>query len=479
MIGNDAFQEVDITGITIPITKHNYLVQDRRRAAARACEEAFYLAGSGRPGPVLIDVPRDVQQEEFSLGEARLPPAGRLQPHGERAPRADQAGGRPAEGRPQRPLIIAGGGVYPAGAVQALRLLAEKAEIPVVYTLMGKGAFPNSHPLCLGLLGYHGRVAANTAVTGGRRDPGGGDALRRPLHRPAGHLRPPGQDHPHRHRPGGDQQERPGSRCPSWGTPRSILAELVELLPRGQARRVAGHAGWRELLRAAEAATRPGRALAGVTIPNVLRLLKRTRDRIRCSSPTWAATRSSPPTTSRWIRQALLPHLRRAGHHGLRPAGGHRGQGSAIPDRPVVAVCGDGSFLMTCQELAAAVAEKIPVVALVMNDYCLGMVHQLQHAFYGKRYQACRFGRTWTSPAWRRAWGRSGSRSPRRGRSRPALERGLEASAAGGRPCVVECVLEEPANVYPMVTGSACWNTWSRRSACGTPSPSCATTPRG
>jgi acetolactate synthase-1/2/3 large subunit len=121
------------------------------------------------------------------------------------------------------------------------------------------------------------------------------------------------------------------------------------------------------------------------------------------------------------------------------------------PDRAVIAICGDGSFLMTCQELAAAVAENIPVVALVMNDYCLGMVKQLQDAFYGKRNEACHFGRNVDFARLAESMGASGARVSSEGEIAPAIESAL----ACGRPAVVEFILEEPANVYPMVTGAS------------------------
>jgi acetolactate synthase-1/2/3 large subunit len=121
------------------------------------------------------------------------------------------------------------------------------------------------------------------------------------------------------------------------------------------------------------------------------------------------------------------------------------------PGRTVVAVCGDGSFLMTCHELAAAVAENIPVVALVMNDYCLGMVKQLQDAFYGKRHESCRFGRNVDFARLAESMGAFGARVETEEQIEPALRSALSSS----RPAVIDFVLEEPANVYPMVTGAS------------------------
>ncbi|HDQ13335.1 MAG TPA: acetolactate synthase, large subunit, biosynthetic type, partial [Sediminispirochaeta sp.] len=163
MIGNDAFQEVDITGISIPITKHDYLVQSAGEIAPTV-EEAFYLADSGRKGPVLIDIPKDVQNEEFPFDSEK---------------RRNLEGYRPTvKGHPgqikraaallkeaKKPVIIAGGGVVLSSGFEPLRTLVDNSRIPVVYSLMGKSALDNDHPLNLGLFGYHGRKVANAAVS--------------------------------------------------------------------------------------------------------------------------------------------------------------------------------------------------------------------------------------------------------------------------------------------------------------------------
>jgi acetolactate synthase-1/2/3 large subunit len=121
------------------------------------------------------------------------------------------------------------------------------------------------------------------------------------------------------------------------------------------------------------------------------------------------------------------------------------------PDRPVIDIAGDGSFMMTCQEVAAAVAGNIPIVVLVMNDYCLGMIKQLQDAFYGKRYEACEFGKNVDFARLAESMGAAGFKVTREDEIVPAIENSL----AAGRTAVVDCVLEDPGNVYPMVTGSS------------------------
>ncbi|RLC67080.1 MAG: acetolactate synthase large subunit, partial [Chloroflexi bacterium] len=163
VLGTDAFQEVDITGITLPITKHNYLVTDVDDLAY-TIHEAFYIARSGRPGPVLIDLPKDVQMATTDFvppeEEIRLPgyhPVGKGHPELVRRA-ADLINDA------QRPVILAGQGVLLSGAMEALRAFAEKTETPVAMTLLGKGGFPESHPLALGMMGMHGEAFVNQAI---------------------------------------------------------------------------------------------------------------------------------------------------------------------------------------------------------------------------------------------------------------------------------------------------------------------------
>ncbi len=440
MIGNDAFQEVDITGITIPITKHNYLVQEPHELP-HVVEEAFYLAGSGRRGPVLIDVPRDVQQEEFSPHQAKFPQLEGYKPTMEGHPGQIKRAAALLKGA-QRPLIVAGGGVYQADAVQVLRLLAEKIHSPVTHTLMGKASFPNSHPLCLGLLGYHGLVAANTAISEadvilavgtrlGDRSTGPLDTFARQARIIHIDIDP------------AEISKNVPIFLPIVGDAKGILSQLAELLP------AATHEAW--LSRLAEvAAAHPLKAkLKGVGIPNVLRLLRGL-----VSDPLIVTDVGRHQIfTAHYFPVDTERSFVSSGGLGTMGFGLPAAIGAKVgnPGRTVIAVCGDGSFLMTCQELAAAVDENIPVVALVMNDYCLGMVKQLQDSFYGKRHEACRFGRNVDFARLAESMGAFGARVTAEEGIEPALREAL----ACGRPAVVEFVLEEPANVYPMVTGGS------------------------
>ena len=208
-IGTDAFQEADISGITMPITKHNFLVQNAEDIP-RTIAEAFHLASTGRPGPVLVDVPKDVLQADTTFS---WPP--QLDLPGYRTPaRPSTKAVREAVRlirASRKPVLYVGGGVLKAGATEELAELAELTDAPVVTTLMARGAFPDSHPHNLGMPGMHGTVAAVTALQKSRPADRARHPLRRPGDRQARHLRPRREGAARRHRPGRDRQE-PGRR---------------------------------------------------------------------------------------------------------------------------------------------------------------------------------------------------------------------------------------------------------------------------
>jgi acetolactate synthase-1/2/3 large subunit len=440
MIGNDAFQEVDITGITIPITKHNYLLQEAAEVP-HTVKEAFFLASTGRKGPVLLDIPRDVQMEIFAPHQAKYPPLEGYRPTVEGHPgQIKRAVGllKSAE----KPLIIAGGGISLSAAREVLVQLVDKTEIPVVYTLMGKASIPNSHPLCFGLMGYHGRVEANYAVAHtdvilalGTRF---GDRTTGPIGTFARQAKIIHIDID----PAEISKNVP-SYLPIVGDAAQILEQLVALAAAGK------HARWLDELRQVSG-QHPLRGMAaGVGIPNVLRILRGLVD-----DPVIVTDVGRHQIfTAHYFPVETERSFITSGGLGTMGFGVPAAIGAKVgqPDRVVIDIAGDGSFMMTCQEVAAAVTEEIPVVILVMNDYCLGMIKQLQDAFYGKRYEACRFGRNVDFARLAESMGAAGFRVSEEAQIAPTLEKAL----AAGRTAVVDCVLEDPGNVYPMVTGAS------------------------
>jgi acetolactate synthase I/II/III large subunit len=439
MIGNDAFQEVDITGITTPITKHNYLIQEAAELPGRI-EEAFFLATTGRRGPVLIDIPKDVQNEQFSIDGGK---------------RYNLEGYNPTtEGHPgqikkavnllksaKRPLIIAGGGVNYSNAEPELLALSELAQIPVVHTLMGKPVFPNTHPYQFGLMGYHGRIAANTAVSEadvilavGTRfgDRSTGKLENFAVNGKIIHVDiDPAEISKNVH-----------ASVPIVGDAKYIVEQIRSTI------KERFHPDWIARLNGVKEEHPLKGKMTGVTVPNILVKLK-------------AAVPDAILVTDVGKHQIFAAHYFPVDNpRSFITSGGLGTMGFGFPaalgaqfgnrEKQVVCISGDGSFMMNCQEIATAVEQDLPVLVLVMNNYCLGMVNQLQDVLYDKRYQACSFGRNVSFAALSESLGGLGLTVRTEEEILPAIEKGL----SSGRPCVIDCILEDDSNVYPMVTGA-------------------------
>ena len=440
MIGNDAFQEVDITGITIPITKHNYLVKEAADLP-HIIEQAFFLASTGRKGPVLIDIPRDVQLEDFSPDRVKRAPLEGYNPTIEGHPRQITKAAQLVKSA-QKPLLITGGGVFHSDSSEDLQNLAEKADIPVVNTLTGKSTFPNSHELYFGMLGYHGRVVANSAVSEadvivavGVRF---GDRTTGPLATFAKQAKLIHIDID----PAEISKNVP-SYLPIVGDAKNILSQLGELLPEMK------HRDWISHLKEISKAHPLPAKMVGVSTPNILRILQEiVKDPVFVTDvgkhQMFAAHYISVESPRSFITSGGLGTM----GFGVPAAIGVK---VARPDRTVIDIAGDGSFMMTCNQIATAVQYNIPICVLIMNDYCLGMIHQLQDVFYGKRYEACNFDKNVDYAKLAESMGAVGIRVTEEKQIKGAIEKGLSC----GKPCVVDFVLEDNSNVYPMVTGSS------------------------
>lgn len=441
MIGNDAFQEVDITGITIPITKHNYLVQSASQIAP-TIEEAFYLASTGRRGPVLVDIPKDVQTEEFaSQQEKRRSLEGynpTMKGHPGQIKRAVSII-REAE----RPVVIAGGGVFLADGFDALAQFVETTGIPIVHTLMGKSAFDNRHPLNLGLFGYHGRRIANTAVTKadlviaiGTRF---GDRSTGPLAAFAPEARIIHIDI--------DPAEI-GKNVPAY---LPIVGDIANILPR-----------LTELC-----------SSAGSVSDNQKAWLKHLQENVSTPAVGGDARTTSILRTAADVFQDPIV-VTDVGRHQIAAAqyfpvssgrtfitsGGLGTMGFGLPaaigaavgrpDKEVVLVTGDGSFLMNIQELVTARETGVNITVLVMNDSRLGMIQQLQDYFYEGRFDVSKFESDIRFDRIADDFGCSGIRVE----SSDQLVKALNEASKNERVTVIDCVLGEEEHVYPMVTGS-------------------------
>ncbi len=434
MLGRDAFQETDIIGITQPITKHSVLVEDVEDLAD-AVREALAVAVEGRPGPVLVDVPKDVQQAKASWrgsaapgkrGNSTLPPlaeAVRLLAEAE------------------RPLIMAGHGIILSSAYEELRCLAERTGIPVVTTLLGISGFPESHPLHLGMPGMHGEVHVNRAIQ--QADLILGIGLR--------------------------FDDRVTGNLAAFARGAKVIH--VELDPSEIGKNVAADVGLvgdaREILRALLAAVAPRdcegwrEEIAGFVRPRHDGFRGELSPEtilgaIDEASGGHCTIVSDVGQHQMWV--AKLYRYRRPNTHitsgGLGTMGfavpAAMGAALARPDEPVWAISGDGGFQMNLQEIATMVQEGIPVKMAVFNNGYLGMVRQWQQFFHGRRYSA--------TPIWSpdyvrlaEAYGIFG----RRVESGGEVESAVRDAIAHPGPALVEFLIEQEANVFPMIPPGA------------------------
>ncbi len=439
MIGNDAFQEVDTTGITIPITKHNYLVQDASEITP-VVEEAFFLASTGRKGPVLIDIPKDVQNNEFSIVNEKKFNLEGYNPTLTGHPGQIKKAAVLLNGA-EKPLVIAGGGIFHSDAFEELASFISTSGIPLVYTLMGKSAFSNDDPLNLGMFGYHGKVAANTAVTEadcilavGTRF---GDRSTWSLSTFA-----PNAKLIHIDIDPAEISKNVEAYLPIVGDAKSILPKLAVNIKKHD------HQEWIKHLTdiASEHPLRSGGK--DLSVPGVLKIVDELiPDHILVTDvgrhQMFAALYSSVPAGRTFVTSGGLGTM----GFGLPAAVGAK---TGRPDKNVVVIAGDGSFTMTCQEIATAAASDIPVIALVMNDASLGMIKQLQDEFYDKSFDASLFDTFIKYDSLSKSLGGAGYRAETEDELRSVLREAL----SGKKISVIDCIIKEDAHVYPMVTGN-------------------------
>ena len=441
-IGKDAFQEIDITGITQPITKHNYLVLDAASLAGTV-KEAFYLARSGRPGPVLIDVPRDVFIEEAEFhypSKINLPgykPT--LQGHPAQIKKAAKL-----INEARQPLILAGRGVIISGAYAELKQLAETAQIPVITTLLGIGCFPESHALSFGMVGMHGMAYANMAsdtadvliAIGMRFDD-------RATAKVSGFA--PNARIIHIDIDPTEIGKNVRVDVPIVGDVKAVLEELNKLIAPVQHTDWVGQLDdWRK-----EHPSIVIRDSDGLLPQFVVRqIYEATKGEAIIvtgvgQNQMWAAQHYWYNKPNSLISSGGLGTM----GFGLPAAIGVK---IGCPDNTVWCIDGDGSFQMTIQELATIAQEKVAVkIAIIDNGY-LGMVRQWQELFYEKRYVATPLsGPDYVKVA--EAYGIPGLRVKHKEEVVPAIEKAM----AEPGPFLIDFVVEPEENVYPMVPPGA------------------------
>jgi acetolactate synthase I/II/III large subunit len=454
-IGSDAFQECDTTGITLSVTKHNYLVTEAQDIP-EIIREAFHIATTGRPGPVLVDVPKDIVDPnnprsamEWYWPETLDLPGYKPTTRGH--PKMIKAAAEMIT-RAERPVIYAGGGILKARAAEALRALAEQTGIPVVTTLMARGAFPDDHELCLGMPGMHGNYTAVTSMQeadllialGSRFD----DRVTGKLDGFAPHAKIIHVDI--------DPAELGKVRRPDVpivGDCRQVIEEMVKAIEalggtEAQADRSAWRStisGWQERFPLTYQQSEPG---DGLKPQYVL-------EQIRDNTPDDTIVASGVGQHQMWTSQ----HWKFNHPYTWVNSGGLGTMGFSIPaaigakvgrpDRMVWSIDGDGCFQMTAQELVTAAAERIPIKVGILNNAYLGMVRQWQEMFYEERYSE-----VYLSPdlpdyvKWAEAMGCVGFRVEEPEEVLPTIEK---ANSIDDKPVVIDFRTDSMEKVYPMV----------------------------
>jgi len=439
LIGNDAFQEADVTGITRPITKHNYLVKDVRELA-RIIREAFYIASTGRPGPVLIDIPSDIQLQET---EFIWPESVEMRSY------KPTYFGHPGQIKKavklisdsKKPLLYIGGGVILSGAALEIKELAEKLQAPVTWTLMGIGGFPATHKLALGMLGMHGTAYANHAIMdadviiaiGARFDD-----------RVTGRLDAfaPGARVIHIDIDPASISKNIKVDVPIVGDVKNIVGEMLE-----QIRKVPETSGWLKAVDALKKKYPLKYSKDGEHIKPQY-VVEQIDEATGGEAIITTEVGQNQMWAAQWYKYTHPRTFISSGGLGTMGFGFPAAMGVKVgcPDKAVFDIAGDGSIQMNIQELATCVCNKINVKVAILNNGYLGMVRQWQELFYKRRYShTCISGPDFVKLA--ESYGAVGIRVSKKEEVRPAIEKALSIN----NTVFIDFRVEPEENVFPMV----------------------------
>ncbi|RJS72453.1 acetolactate synthase large subunit, partial [ANME-2 cluster archaeon] len=445
MIGNDAFQEADITGITLPITKHNYLIRDVEDLP-RIIKEAFLIASTGRPGPVLIDLPKDVSTAEF---EFEYPKKVHLRGYHPDIDIDVNAVKRAASmiTEASRPVIYAGGGVIISDASPELLKFAEAIMAPVTTTLLGIGAFPESHPLSLGMLGMHGTRYANYAIQesdlliaiGARFD----DRVTGKIEAFAPHAKVI-----HIDIDPAEIGKNVRVDLPIIGNAKAILQSLLSYLQKSR------REAWLEKVKRwkkeyplqyqqSDTVIKPQYVVQEIrkACPDAIIVTEVGQNQM------WAAQYFQYENPRTFITSGGLGTM----GYGFPAAMGAK---VGCPDKTVIDIAGDGSFQMTSQELATVVTNDIGVIVAILDNSRLGMVRQWQELFFERRYSHTDLTHSVDFVKLAEAYGAIGIRAERPSEVPSAISEAL----AADKPVIIDFMIDPMENVFPMVPAGAAIN---------------------
>lgn len=445
LLGKDAFQESDIVGITVPITKNNYLVQDIRELP-RILKEAYYIASTGRPGPVLVDIPRDIQLEEIPYDEFKKLYEQEFELEGYNPVYEGHKGQIKTAIKmikdSKKPLIIAGAGILKGHAYDELKEFVDKTNIPVAMTLLGLGSFPGNHELALGMIGMHGTTYANYAaneadlvIAAGMRfdDRVTGNPLKFLPNANIIHIDI-------------DPAEIGKNKLidvPIVGDVKNVLAELNRKIPK------LSHTKWLdEVAKLKKKYSLTFRKTEeDILIPQeiLFEINKLTKGEVIVATDVGQH--------QMWTAQYLTfnnPHtILTSGGAGTMGFGLPAAIGAQIanPNKKVIAIVGDGGFQMTFQELMMIKEYKLPVKIFIINNSYLGMVRQWQELFHEKRYSSVNLS---YNPDFIKIGEAYGIKSIQL-KNKKDLKKHLKKILESDEAVLVECIVEKEENVYPMI----------------------------
>jgi acetolactate synthase-1/2/3 large subunit len=446
LIGYDAFQEANITGITLPITKHNYLVQDTKDIPG-IFKEAFYIARTGRPGPVLIDVPKDTQTEliEFEY-PAEVKMRGYKPTYAGNELQVKKAASLIIKA--EKPIFYVGGGIILSNATEELHALAECIMAPVTTTLMGMGAFPSAHPLSVGMLGMHGTRYANYAVqesdliiaVGVRFD----DRVTGKISAFA-----PNAKIIHIDIDPAEIGKNVRVDLPIVGDAKNILKSLLKFVEQEQMKTEAWNkkiAAWKKefpLTYKKDNFLRPQFIIEQISevCPDAIIVTEVGQNQM------WAAQFFNYKNPRTFISSGGLGTM----GYGFPAAMGVK---AGKPDSTVIDIAGDGSFQMNSQELATVVQEDIPVIVAILNNGFLGMVRQWQELFFNRRFSSTCIEGSVDFVKLAEAYGALGLRARKKSDVKDVIKEAVKSE----RPTVIDFVVEREENVSPMVPAGAAIN---------------------
>jgi len=438
LIGNDAFQEADTTGITRPVTKHNCIVKDIKDLS-RTIREAFYIASTGRPGPVLVDIPVDIQVSKYrGDGSTKMElPGYKIKPEGH--PRQITMAAK-AINKSEKPVLYVGGGVISANAADELRAVVEKAHLPVTMTLLGLGSFDQNKPESLDMLGMHGSAYANYAIqecdlliaVGARFDD-----------RVTGKVKTfaPNAKIIHIDVDPASISKNVHVDIPVVGDAKHILAALVKEVEFKERKQwFEKIADWKEKF--------PFRYDRNSSTIKPQYVIDEICTQTKGKAIVTTGVGQNQMWTAQFYKFTMPRQLISSGGLGTMGFGLPAAIGAqiALPDAVVVDIDGDHSFNMTMTELSTAVEHKLPIKVCILNNGYMGMVRQWQELFYGKRYSKSYLANPdYATVA--RALGAVGMTVDKKGDVPKVIKEMLECKD----PCVVDFRVEQEENVWPMV----------------------------